>query len=359
MSQVSTTSKLTQKQIADQLGVSRQLVGFALSGQGRMTEGTRQQILDVARKNGYDQFSNLAARQMISSRYGKRASTGVLAVLFAANFENQPLAMVPFFTPIFHGLELEAKACGLDLMLCPIRPGELPRLVRDRQLDGVICLSVPHEVSQEVAALGLPAVNLQTEVEGMSCILRDDLGGGLQAARHLVALGHQKIAFLGFSARSGQVRLAAFRQALQEAQIPVEECWVDATLAEPNQAAGEAAMQKMLKRCAGNRFSALVAHNDLVAMGAIRALAEAGLKVPDDVSVIGFDDVAEQYGFKPSLSSICFAREAMGRRAVQMLIEITASQAAPAKNDAATTLREIFPTRLVLRDSTRPLPEKA
>jgi LacI family transcriptional regulator len=351
MSAVPTSLKLTQKQIAEHLGVSRQLVGFALSGQGKVAESTRQKILEVARQNGYDQFSNPEARLMISKRYGKRVSTGLLAVLFASNFENQPLAMVPYFTPIFRGLELEAKACGLDLMLCPIRPEELPRLVRDRQLDGVICLSVPHEVSREIAAMGLSVVNIQSDVAGISCVLRDDFGGGLQAARHLVELGHREIAYLGCDAPSGVVRHAAFCQVLKENGIAVDEQLVDGTLGEPTQLAGEMAMRTMLER-SGARFSAIVAHNDLIAMGAIRALQESGLKVPEDVSVIGFDDVADQYGFKPSLTSICFAREAMGRRAVEMLMEITATEASSSAG-SLEPLREVFSTRLVLRDSTR------
>ena len=342
--------KLTQKQLADHLGVSRQLVGMALSGQGKVAAATRQKILDAARENGYDQFSNSEARRMISRRYGKRAATGVLAVLFASDFENQPLSTVPYFTPIFRGLELEAKASGFDLTLCPIRPGELPRLVRDRQLDGVICLSLPHEVSRAVAALEMAVVNIQSDVEGIACVLRDDFGGGLQATRHLLQLGHRQMAYLGFDAPSGHARQAAFCQALGEYGV-ADSALVNGSLTEPTQQQGETAMRRMLGTNGQGAFSALVAHNDLIAMGAIRALQAAGLRVPHDVSVIGFDDVAQQYDFKPALTSICFAREAMGRRAIQMLAQLTENL------DQAAPLREIFSTRLVQRNSTR-APEK-
>jgi LacI family transcriptional regulator len=352
MSEVTGRVKLTQKEIAAQLGVSRQLVGFALSGQGKVAQDTRERILEVARQNGYDQFSNSEARLMISRRYGNHVSTGLLTVLFPANFEDQPLSMVPFFTPIFRGLELEAKAQGHDLMLCPLREGELPRLVKDKRLDGVICLSTPQSVSRAIAALDLPLVNVQCDVEGIPSLLRDDFGGGLLATRHLIELGHSRIAYLGYNAPSGVIRLSAFHQALQEHDIAAYDAWIDATLDEPSQKAGDAAMRALLKKNRGLGVSALVAHNDLIAMGAIRALEDAGFNVPADVSVIGFDDVAEQYSFRPSLTSICFAREEMGRLAIRLLMEIAEKRVVPMPRGHASC-KEVFPTRLVARDSTR------
>ncbi len=110
-----------------------------------------------------------------------------------------------------------------------------------------------------------------------------------------------------------------------------------------------ATMQKMLERLSREKtwpFTALVCHNDMVAMGAIRALQESGLRVPEDASVIGFD-VAAQYALAPGLTSIRFSRQEMGRRAVQLLTEERSHVGAHPAH------RETFPVELVERETTR------
>ena len=334
---------LTQKQIAERLGVSRQLVGFALRGEGRMTDEVRGKIVEFARQHGYDPNANREARLMVARRYGKRVACGILAVLFPATFEEQPLSSVPFFMPFFQGLEDEAISRGVDLALCALRPDALPRLVRENQVDGVICLLTPDEPALRIRELGLPVVSIQYEIAGIPSLTIDDRGGSAEATRHLIALGHRRIAYLGLDNRIGRERLAGFREAMRQGGVAILEKLIDVGLERTTVQAGAVAMRRMLERGAEAGFSAVLCFNDLIAMGAVRALEEDGRRVPVDVSVVGFDDVAPQYGFSPALTSVGFSRREMGRRAVQLLCE----QEPPAGV-------ERFFTLLVARDSCAP-----
>ena len=336
---------LTQKQIAEHLGVSRQLVGFALRGEGRMADEVRQQILEVAQRNGYHRYSNSGARTLAARRYGKRAATGMLAVLFEATFDDQPLSEVPFFIPFFAGLETEAIRQGLDLVLCALRPGELPRLVSERQVDGIVSLAAPIETLNALAQLDLPLVSVLYGIEGFPSLQLDNANGARLAARHLIELGHRRIAYLGLEKGLAAARLSAFRRALDERDLLDETCIVS-TDGVPSRAVGAQLMTRLLERHRGADlpFTALACYNDMMAMGAIEVLQTRGLRVPADVSVVGFDDVSLQYSFAPALTSIGFSRQEIGKRAIQRLCQ---------SDDAGGP--EIFPVELVQRDSTRPL----
>ena len=340
---------LTQKQIADELGVSRQLVGFALRGKGRMSDEVRRGILEAARSNGYHQYSNREARSMVSRRYGKRAATGVLAVLFEATFENQPLSNVPFFVPFFEGLETEAISRRMDLVLCPVRPGELPRLVSERQVDGLVCLATPHEFNQRMAQLDLPLVSIFYPVEGCPSLEIDNAGGAALAARHLMELGHKRIAYICLERQMAATRLASFRATLDQNGL-LDEALIAHTDATPSIATGQKLMRELLSRGHSPElpFTSLACYNDLMAIGAVEVLQEAGYRVPDDVSVVGFDDVSLKYPATPALTSVNFSRQDIGKRAIHLLCQTGAES--PNAN-----LNEIFPVELVQRASTRPL----
>lgn len=343
------SAKLTQKQIADQLGVSRQLVSFALRGQGRMSDALRRQILEVAKDNGYHQYSNREARAMIARRYGKRAASGIMAVLFRPTFQNQPLSSVPFFMPFFEGLESEAIRHGIDLALCAVRPNELPRLVRENQVDGVIGLLIPENTIEQMRQTDLPLVSVLYEVESGVSLMIDDARGTQLATEHLIRLGHRNIAYIGLHYARGKEREQGYRKALREHHLAQHENLIDISDENPSIEGGAAAMQRLMA-VQPPKFSGLVCHNDLMAIGAISVLKEHGCRVPEDVSVVGFDDVSRHYSFSPALTSINFQRQEVGQRAVQLLCQ----QQAEGATAANFMGREVFPVRLVERDSTRP-----
>jgi DNA-binding LacI/PurR family transcriptional regulator len=352
---------MTQKHIAEQLGVSRQLVSFALRGEGRVSEDTRRKILETAQQGGYHEFTNREARVMVSKRYGKRVRTGIIAVLFQPTFEGQPLSSVPFFMPFFDGIESEAIEQGLDLMLCPLRPQGLPRLLLDGQVDGVICLLTDNVPAELLDQLSVPLVHILlvtdwcSQIENALVLGMDARGGIEMATRHLIELGHRRIAFLGIaSPRNNGMHLENQRyegycEALRAAGISLDEALVDIESTGPTIQTGVNIMKRLLQPDGTLLFSAMVCYNDLIAMGAIRVLREAGYRVPEDVSVVGFDDLSDQYGFSPALTSIRFPREEMGRRAVKMLCNNEANESL----DVVLPERNFLPAELVQRDSVR------
>ena len=344
---------LTQKQIADQLGVSRQLVSFALRGQGRMSDDIRERILELANSNGYGQYSNREARAMVSRRYGKRAASGILAVIFQSTFENQPVTSLPYFASFFEGLESEAIERGLDLALCALRPHDLPRLVREGQVDGVVGLLTPEKLSHDVSRLSLPIVNVMYAASGGASLIIDDIAGSTLATKHLLELGHRNIAYIGVERAKGKERLRGYRKALREYSVVGDSKLIEISDDPPSVETGVRSVQTLLARCSaakgGLNFSALVCYNDLLAMGAVRALRENGFQVPIDVSVVGFDDVSVQYSFHPALTSISFSRRDMGRRAVALLCD----QANAGERIEADSV-ETFPVQLRTRESTAP-----
>ncbi len=351
------TGLLTQKQIAERLGVSRQLVSFALRGQGRMSDQVRQQILELAQHNGYGQYSNREARAMVSRRYGKRAASGILAVVFKTTFEDQPVTSLPYFTAFFEGLEAEAIARGFDLALCAQRPHALPRLVREGQVDGVVGLLTPKETSVDINRLSLPQVNVMYAAPGGVSLIIDDTAGSALATRHLLELGHRRIAYIGVKAAKGRERLEGYQRALREYSVSYEAALVEMSEGQPSMKTGTLVMQEWLAQHALTKhelpFSAVVCYNDSIAMGVIRVLQESGWRVPEDISVAGFDDISLQHGFSPSLTSVSFPRQEMGRRAIELLCE-------QIENSEQSTLNtvEAFPVRMEVRDSTAPLMRK-
>jgi DNA-binding LacI/PurR family transcriptional regulator len=328
----STAPGLTHRQIAEQLGVSRQLVGFALRGEGRVSEEMRQRILELAQAGGYDRYSNGAARSMAARRHGKHAATGIVAVLFSAVFEGRPLSSVPFFTPFFEGVETEVIERGLDLMLCPLRAEGLPRLIRENQVDGVICLGMGNSAPSGLDDCDIPMVNiLHTKTgaplrENWSVLSIDAAVGGRKATQHLLDLGHRRIGFLGCSHDNPDENafeipiFRGYRETMESAGLSLENEWIDRESKKIRIEEGEAAARRLLEKGAP-QLTALVCDNDLLAMGAVRALEAAGYRVPGDISVVGYDDVSTQYAFQPALTSIRYPREAMGRRAVYRLYE--------------------------------------
>jgi LacI family transcriptional regulator len=177
-------------------------------------------------------------------------------------------------------------------------------------------------------------------------VLYDDVGGGRQAAQHLLALGHEEIAAIGGPPDPGHApgRLEGFLAALADAGVTVAD---DAIVSSDYHfAGGRAATAELLAR--GLRFTALFAANDLMAAGAIRELTGHGLSVPRDVSVIGFDDAPLAEMTSPALTTVRQPVQEMGDTAVSLLLGRVTGAAAGARG------RHVMPTSLVVRESTAP-----
>ena len=349
---------VTQKDIAHHLGLSRISVARALNGYANVPDATRHRVEEAARELGYDAKSNLGARTLVAKRYGRRVRTDIVALLMPVTiFGGVAFPSLPFFAPFIAGAQEEATARGIDVFLCSPREGKLPGLLASGGVDGVICLATP---PCEMTTSNLPAVNVGGPGSGWSIgVFPDNLTGSALATRHLLDLGHRRIAGLMFSPQDGYVpaveRIAGYRETLRTAGSYHEELLIQ-SITSPSEEAGYRAMQEFLRGAPA--FSAVVCFNDLLAMGAMRALRQAGRQVPEDVSLVGFDDVSTQYPGATKVTSIAFDRFAMGKRAVAIIDEERHARTDDGPK-APGRIGDQFPVQLKVRESSAPFSSKS
>jgi DNA-binding LacI/PurR family transcriptional regulator len=338
---------VTQKQIAEQVGVTQQLVALALQNSPRVAEATRMRIWEAARGLGYNPNSNRHARVLAAKRHGKPITTDILAVIFEPT-KGSPATSDPYFMPLVDGIEIEAARRGYDLFLVPSRDTGLPWLIKEGWTDGVILLGT-HLHLHGLDELGVSVVALGSHLNKVPGLTPRDEEGAYLATRHLIELGHRRIAYLGPRQwQSAQERLTGYRRALLQAGLPHGPELIETTLDEPLIGMAQSGIAQLLDR---TKFTALVCHNDPVAMGAIQYALAKGLQVPRDLSVTGFDDVTEQYHFQPEVTSVAFAGTEMGRRAVQILCEVIEKSG---EVEEPVAVHETFPVTLQVRASTAP-----
>src|SRR5436305_7717829 len=196
---------------------------------------------------------------------------------------------------------------------------EYPRMLMDRSAEGFIVLDTELHRS-----LPLPTVNISghTKLPGVTNVILDHHLAAQLALEHLVSLGHQRIAFIKgqpFSSDS-EVRWKAIQEVPRSLSVPIlPELTIQLEANTYSPAVGYPVTQELLSRA--TPFTALLAYNDLSAIGAIRAIRERGLRVPEDVSVVGFDDIASAAFQNPSLTTIRQPLREMGVRAARILVE--------------------------------------
>jgi DNA-binding LacI/PurR family transcriptional regulator len=366
---------VTQKQIAERLNISPSLVARALMGHKEVAEKTRVRVQETAREMGYQSGTNREARALIARRYGRRLKNGVIAVMFP------PLGAapqhLPFYTSIFDAMEEEAVARDINVCLCPLRPDELPRLIRERNVDGVISMGYPVALAAEIRALELPLVTFHDRYDDMHSVMPDDRDGARLATRHLLELGHRRIGFLGVLTHvtnASARRLEGYLDAMQEYGVSVPEEWIENSLPIPTVTptsfcdkyekfgqgckccAACAGWARLLGKNGGISdngqlpFTAIVCHNDSVAMGLITQARLDGREAPQDFSVVGFDDLTLQYRFLPPVTSVHLPLAEMGKAAVSLLYEIV--QRDGEQEQPEHYIHQVLPVHLTVRKST-------
>lgn len=337
---VSRARPVTQKQIAERIGVTQQLVALALKDSPNVAAATKEKILAVADELGYRSGANHGARLMAAARHGTRVRNDILAVVVEA-IPDAAVIETPYFAAFVAGIEKEADLRQIDLFLVRPKASGLPWLIREGWVDGVILLG-SHASAGQLSELQLPVLTLGSLLPGIAGITPQDEIGTWQTTRHLIELGHRRIAYLGphLTWPSARARFAGYERALRESGIDVDEDLAETTLAEPLQNDGESGMTRLSPRA---QFTALVCHNDPIAMGAIRVAQRAGRRVPADLSVTGFDDTSLAAEFSPAVTSISFSSQAMGRAAVRLVLD-----------EPQSIAHQQFAVELHVRNSTAP-----
>ncbi len=325
----------TIRDVARAEGVSVATVSRVLNDNSRVRSETRVRVKEAATRLDYT--PNEAARSLITSR------THALGVLL-------PDLYGEFFSEVLRGVDLRARRDGLHLLVSSSHAdgddmiGAL-RSMRGR-IEGLIVMAPDVDTATLVRAAGpgLPLVLLDPGVRAVGCdsISIDNAGGAAAAVAHLVSLGHHRIATIAGPAQNvdARQRLDGWRKALAANGIPADPAFITAgDFTEPS---GYAAVARLL--ALRPRPTAIFVANDDMAIGAMSALSQAGLRVPEDMAVVGFDDIAMARYLNPPLTTVHVDLLDLGARAVQRLVD--------GKNGAGSKRRhEVTPATLVIRRS--------
>ncbi|MFE4951825.1 LacI family DNA-binding transcriptional regulator [Leifsonia sp. NPDC056665] len=333
---------VTLHDVAQLAGVSIKTVSNVVNDHPYVRDETRRRVNDAIAALGYT--PNLSARSLRSGR------TNVIALMIPdlRNAYFAELADAVMRAAAEHGLSVLIEQFGDD------REHEIAALRRPRPqlVDGVLysVLALDQDDGDVIAAMPLPVVLLGERIftGPRDHITMRNSEGARAATEHVLGLGRRRVVALG--AHPGEVigsaalRLEGYREALEAAGLPSDEelivpvgSWLRRNAAE--------AMRDLL--AGGVRFDAVVAFNDAIALGALRALQEAGLRVPEDVAMIGFDDLDETQYSMPTLSTIDPGRAEIARTAVDLLVRRIEGGPAPFAPE-----RVLVPYRLVPREST-------
>jgi len=341
----------TSEEVAQLAGVSRATVSRALNGSARVSAEARERVHAAIAALGYE--PDVVAQSLVRQR------ARVIAVNLFPEDDELPFTHLGrtalyFYLGVMENIEREAISLGFDLLL-PSRPhGKSPqnyvRSLQTRRVAGCVMLHASEARIRTLIHSSIPTVFIDRMGQGShaSYVKSDNIDGARQATEHLLALGHKRIAFLTGSTidLAGLERLLGCQQALAQAGIAPDPGLVRQSGWNVDEAY-EAARALLAER---RDFTAIVAGSDFMAIGILRALSEEGLRVPDDVSLIGFDDIEFCQYTTPPLTTMRQDRVAIGRGAVQRLVAMVEG------TEEASPL--IIPTQLVVRKSTGPAPEE-
>lgn len=325
--------RATITDVAAAAGVAPSTVSRSFTHPGRVNHVTRAVVLEAAARLGY--APNPAAQALESGR------TNTLALLV-------PDITNPYFAGVIKGAERAADAAGLTLVLGDTQenPQREEQLVArlGRAVDGFVLAAsrLPDDTLRRAADLS-PIVLVNRASPGLTCVVADFDTGTRQIVTHLASHGHRSFVFLGGPPESwsGARRWNGLRAAADELGLEATRFGPYT----PTRASGPAAADAVVAAGA----TAVVAHNDMLAIGLMARLAQRGVAVPADVSVVGFDDIFGADFCQPPLTTLAEPTEDAGARAIEALAVQTR---APASGE---TVVRVMPTQLVVRASSGPL----
>jgi LacI family transcriptional regulator len=336
----------TIQQLAAKTGVSVATVSRALNGSPEVSEATRKRILELAEQLDYT--PSAAARTLVSRR------SHVVGVILDTGL-GHPDLLHPFFQEVLVGLKHGAGALGYDLLLfASEEPGNgfggthsYLRRAGHHGVDGAIVMGFDGRDAEiaRLAASGLPTVAVDADLDGprTGSVMSENEEGARLAVRHLHALGHERIATITgmLGTRPGADRLDGYRSGLAALGVAArDEYVVEGDFYDESGYRGTLLLLEL-----DEPPTAIFAASDLMAAGALRAANELGVRVPEDLAIVGFDDIGLASLIQPQLTTVRQDMHALGEAAAAGLARmIDDPEAAPA--------RELVPTRLVVRASS-------
>ncbi len=340
-------ARVTIKEIALKAGVSRTAVSFAFNNPSRISETTLKHILSVAEELGYT--PDPVARSMRSGR------TGAIGILVP-----QPIPDIirnPFIPGFLEGVGEVCTTASLSLMIVPPLKGSIRRAIVNAAVDGFLTLGL-EEFKDTMVVLrqrGVPFVTVDSDpIEGMPAVNIDDEDGARAVMSNMLEMGHRDIAILAI--RSGKhchyheyagtlrLRMKGYLAAMEEFGLSLDGRRVRLVECMCTEQGGKTGFHNVWKT--RQRPTAIVAMADIIAIGAMNAAHEAGVRVPNDVSIVGFDDIPSAALVNPPLTTIAQPRRKKGKLAAEILLNYI--------EDRLDPTHHVLPTKLIVRKSACP-----
>jgi LacI family transcriptional regulator len=344
MAKKAAPSKVTIVEVAEKAGVSLGTVSRVMNNDSHVSPETRERVSTVMREMGY--VANRQARGLKGSR------TNVIGVL-------APDLGTGYIGEILHGIDTELGHHQLDLMLftthrTAVKEANYVANMVQGMVDGLLLVLPrnPADFTGTLTTRNFPFVLIDHQGTGNPCpaVGATNWQGAYHATEYLIKLGHTRIGFITGSMDLGAAidRLDGYRSALRVHHISEDSQLIyQGSFFQPDGYAGGSALLAL-----SDPPTAIFASNDVMAMGAMDAIRSRGLRVPQDVSILGFDDIPQAAMVRPALTTVRQPLEQMGRLATQMLID-------QLKNPEKQIGRIELPTQLIVRDSTSTPKDKA
>jgi LacI family transcriptional regulator len=334
--------KITIKEVAQEAGVSISTVSRVLNGKNRVNKLTRKKVEEAIKKLDFQ--PDQIARTMIM----KETKTIGLVVPQLSN---------EYWAILSEVIQERLWEKGYSLFICSTdRKWEQEtaayRSFLERRVDGIIlhgatqtCEGNRFSIIEQMKSHSIPMVSFDTRIPGLHCVAGDHLQGAIDAVEHLVQLGHKEIAYIGGPSVSHHRELG-YRNVFMQHHLEVDESLIkrgtDQTIHFTK--FGYTSMEALINE--KKQFSAVFCGNDLIAIGASKALEKAGIRVPQEVALVGFDDINMASLYKPALTTVRQPIRDMGQAAVDLLLELKQNNDL---HSAPTKL--LFEMELVIRES--------
>jgi LacI family transcriptional regulator len=330
----------TIREVAESAGVSYATVSHVINNTRLVSQETRNRVLAAMESLNYR--PNALARSL---RQGKTNTLGLVL----------PDSANPFFAEISRSIEDEAFKKGYSVFLCNTELDTQRELfyvdvLSKKQVDGIIFVAAGDQADSLEFLVGrnMPVVMVDRNVPNVEidAVLTDNQLGGYLATRHLLELGHRRIACISgpSSITPSAERMIGYRKALEEAGIAYDERLI--LRGDYHAQSGMEITHSILKM--NPRPTAIFALNDLMALGALRAAAEAGCSVPGDLAVVGYDDLEIARFANPPLTTIAQPKKEIGVQAIELLVDRISQKGRPPS-------RLVLPPELIVRRSTQPV----
>jgi len=333
---------VTIKDVARKAEVSVATVSLVIHNNQRISPETKRKVLRAIKSLDY--HPTRSARGLVSKRSGN-----IGFILTDDHFSRSE----PFYTKIFLGTEFEAREEEYYVLLTTISAKyhaetTLPRFILEKNVDGIILAGkIPELFIKNLRKYNIPLVfvDYYPPRGSFPVVLIDNISGGFKATSHLILCQHKKIAFVAGDTEHPSIteRFQGYKMALEKSNIPFDSNVVVIDEPYTGRENGYSAAKKLLRQ--SDKISAIFAGNDAMAIGVLQYLKEQKIRVPQDISLIGFDDVESDLSIDPALTTVKVPKVDMG-------IEVMRLMSAILNNKLQTPRKVLMPVEVVVRNST-------